>query len=382
MLGNKNQQETDILTADFPYSLTKMFIARHLNKGANINGISSYNGKSILTIATQGYIDQCCHLDIIGYLLSKGANPFLQDKHGNSMFSIATKNINKQLLKVIAEYIILKRNIIGPNYKIPWTQGKTPMHIISELGTISQFLALLQMKGKVDIDDDRGNAPLDIIASGINKDFLDMPKETALKKLKIIENNLKYYTSVSKNQLLELKIYIGNLGVEEFTIDRNVSTTNTQALANTSKNQKSYDQDATNKLISLCCKDIFNQKKVMQLIAKGADINGFARESMIGHTNGRSPLTMLVRDYLDIRPNNPNNIYKKRLSSYIKIIIQCGGDPRKIDEFGDSATYLAHKKCDNELLRVMIFADAELYKKPQTSMDVEQASKSYERACR
>lgn len=280
MLCNENQRETDILTIESPCTLTKAFIMRHLNKRANINGKNSYHGKSVLTIATQGYIEQHCDLDMIYYLLARGADPFIQDNNGNSMFSIATKNINKRLLKVITDYIVSKRDIISPNCKIQGIQGKAAMHIIAQLGTISQFLVLLKMNGKIDIDDDRGNAPLDIIASGINESFLDISKEEALEKLKVIGKNLKHYPSVTENQLLELKICIKGL---QDTIDIPERT------VNTSKNQKSYNQDATNKLISLCCRCIFNKKKIMQLIEEGADINGFARKSRIIHTNDRSP---------------------------------------------------------------------------------------------
>ncbi|WP_168463923.1 ankyrin repeat domain-containing protein [Wolbachia endosymbiont of Ctenocephalides felis wCfeT] len=105
LINNDKVVETDFLTFGF-CTLTKDSIARSLDNGADINGTNRINGKSILTIVVRNYVNgNCDDADTISYLLHKGADPLLEDKNGDSMFTIAERSCNIELLSMIVKYL-------------------------------------------------------------------------------------------------------------------------------------------------------------------------------------------------------------------------------------------------------------------------------------
>jgi ankyrin repeat protein len=176
----------------------------------NLNASDSRGDKPLRIAIQKG------NIEIVKYLLDKGASLEVADSHGNTPLHIAVGVKNIEIVK----YLLDKRanlEAAGPN-------GKPPLYTAIEMGNIETVKYLLDRGARLDVTDSNGNTPLHIAV--------------ALKNIEIVKHLLDKGASLEAGGPkgivpLHLAVASKNMEIAKLLLDRRASLESADSSGNT-----------------------------------------------------------------------------------------------------------------------------------------------------
>ena len=286
----------------------------------------------------------------ISFLLGKGANPLLKNRDGKTPLNLVqeyvrdiakprmeelpleevdlSKNVEK--ISLLLEACVKRASRVGKN------QSATNDLFHDAAGDKLSKLSILKLIGKgADINGTVKNWTEKHDGKNIltyfMTFFLESCTENTLKlKLKFIRNAVKF--GADPKELDDR----GESAVSIFLEKLPEAQLRAELKAVLFDMNESQQQNLTNELFRYAAGNKFSRLNIIELIDKGADINGTAKDWKEEH-NGKNILTYLIISFLE--GVDKKEILKRKLSG-ISNAVQCGANPNQEDSNGNSAKSL------------------------------------------
>lgn len=114
------------------------FNSNHTNK---LIANSSYDNLAYFGEYPLAFAACFCNKEIYDYLIANGADPDLQDTHGNTVLHILVINNKLDMFKYATKHPLRKANLKINNY-----QNLTPLNLAAKLGRHNLFLEMLELR--------------------------------------------------------------------------------------------------------------------------------------------------------------------------------------------------------------------------------------------
>ncbi|XP_044267748.1 uncharacterized protein LOC123013350 [Tribolium madens] len=263
--------------------------------------------------------------DCIKELISKNANPNLQNNNGATPLHYACKYRNAEIIELLIDG--------GADVNVQTDEKQTPLHIAIALGKM-QVVDLLLKKGAVlDITDIYGNKPIDYALKAIASQEMINLREEELEKIRLLGANINSPVKPNGTTLLHLACIEGNFKIVQYLIENNADI-----------KQKTTDDGASP--LSYAC--INNHKQIVSLLLKNnCNINTQTKEgNTVLHLSvlkGNKEIVEILLDFgIDVNIRNAYGVTALQLSLKLYTLIKNSSAETNLNEIYSSTNNLSH----------------------------------------